>query len=888
MIIPERLGKYKIKEFLGSGSFGFVYLAEDTLLGKDFALKIQKVKSEKSKELVEEARILFELNHENIIRFYNIEIIEDKIVLVMEPVKGQTLREIIDERAPLNVDEALRIIREVLKALEYAHGKGLVHGDIKPENILIGESTGKIKLADFGLAKIFKKEQGPGIPMGTPFYMAPEAWKGEVSTASDIYSVGCVLAELLSKKPPFYSENLEALRNMVMNGRFDGIPGIQVEINALLKRALSKTPARRPTATQFLSEINKILKSPELDFITIKTVKKDPFFGNLSEEQINFVKDPSPIIILKGVVGSGKTTALAYKVAYFVKKMNFDPSNFLFLTFTGKAVNIFRTILEKILDEDTAKEVTCMTFHQFGQLVLKFEGERIGIPEDFRIVNDGEGESILAGYVGNNVKARRILKEIKIAKGQLLDLSSFSEGASSTWENEVILSAKFYKKYLRENGLLDYEDLILESVNLLKKYPDVAKELRSRFKVVVVDEFQDVNRAIYELILKLTSEDSYLWVSGDESQSIYSFRGASPRYLKHLQEEFPQAKVYFLTHNFRTSKHILDAGLNLLSHSKTSKTLPPLRPLHSKEGLIVFSYHENERKEALFVAEKVKELKSEGYDYADIAIIYRTNEYSKWIEDALKKAEIPYTILEGGSFYDLPEIQAVLALCSFLQSQYDLEKMEILMKFLFDIPSKTTSKLLKEFPKKGKIAFPQDSSDPEIARFKEFWYLLEQRKNELENLQTNETFNPSDVLEELINLLTWYTNLSPTAQENLREFLFLVKEQNFTSFTDILNYVNLMKEVGIMSKRHHGVLLLTAHKAKGLEFPVVFLVGVIEGLFPLGRSVKLEHLDEERRLLFVALTRAQERVYISYPLYFREERAEPSRFIMELTKRRES
>ncbi len=883
MIIPENFGKYRIKEFLGSGAFGFVYLAEDTLLRRDFALKIQKYRGEKSQELIEEARILFELNHENIVRFYNIEIIDDKIVLVMEPVKGLTLRNIIDQNAPLPYQEALEYIREILKALEYAHGKGLIHGDIKPENVLISEATGKIKLADFGLAKIFKGTSLAIRPQGTPFYMAPEAWKGEISTYSDIYSVGCILCELLSGKPPFFSENLEELRNKVFNAKFDKLPGVSPEINDIIRKALSKVPTKRPTASELLADINKILRVPELSFVTVKIQRRDPFFGNLAEEQIKFVEDPTKILLLKGVVGSGKTTALAYKVAYFIEKLNFDPSSFLFITFTGKAVNIFRGILEKILGEEIASRVACMTFHQFGDFVLRFGGERIGIPEDFRVISDKEAETILASLAGNSVKARSLLREIKRAKGLLIthtELTAAEPG--STWNQEVREIYQNYRKILRERGLLDYEDLIVESLNLIRTYPDIKQDLQERFKVIIVDEFQDVNKAIFELIKNLVGSETYLWASGDEAQAIYSFRGASPFYFKTLPRIYNSAKMYSLTTNFRTSRKILDAGINLLSHVTKGESIQNLNSISTQEGLIAFSSHEDENKEAKFVAQKINDLKEEGYDYSDVAVIYRTNEYSRALEDALKRSEIPYTVLEGGSFYELPEIEAFLGVLEFLMDIYNSERWEVLLKLFFKMPPRILQKSLKNFHHSGKLSFT-GISDVDLEPIKNFYeYLLKAKKDEHMQIM-----KAPELMEKILGKLQELVSVPPKTEENLRELVYSVSELNLTNMEEVLNYVSLMREIGISARRHHGVLLLTAHRAKGLEFPVVFIIGLIDGLFPLGRHrVKAEHLDEERRLLFVALTRAQERVYLSYPLYYRNERVDPSPFIYEMTKRR--
>ncbi len=888
MIIPETLGKYRIIEFLGSGSFGTVYFAEDTILKKNVALKVQPYRAEKGKELIEEARILFELNHENIVRFFNVEIIEDKIVLVMEPVKGFTLREVIEKDAPMRYQDAFAIVKEILKALEYAHSKGLLHGDIKPENVLISAETGKVKLADFGLARIFKQKQEIARIAGTPFYMAPEVWKGESSRYSDIYSVGSILFELLTKKPPFQAESIEELRNKVFNSRVERIPGVSIEVNNLIKRALSRNPSARPSAGEFLVTINKILKAPELDIMSVQRVRKDPFFGNLTEEQIKFVEDPSRVILLRGVVGSGKTTALAYKLAYCIKKLQEDPQSFLFVTFTGKAVNVFNGILEKILDEDTARDVSSMTFHQLGNLIVRFGCERIGIADDFRVLTDREAEEILQRIVGNPHLARTVLREIKMAKSSLLSADKLESIEYSDWTREVALYYKKYQEELIKNNLLDYEDLVFYACILLEKYPDIRADFRARFKYLIVDEFQDVNKAIYQMILQFVNEESRLWASGDETQSIYRFRGASPEFFSNLTQRFPEASKHYLTVNFRTARKILDAGINLISHSREVPHITSLTTLLEDEGAISFSYHENETKEAQYVAAKIQELRDEGFDYTDIAVIYRTNEYSRQIEDALKKVEIPYTILEGGSFYDLPEIQAVLGIFRHLASIYSPENLEVIVRNFLKVPGNLAAKILKYYSTSGKI-LTTGITDTEllqdVQKFSEFLSGVAKRIKRISDDQ--EIITPDLVVGEFIRIADERRWVPQKTLENLSEFLLTLRETNLRDPRDVLNYVSLMREIGLASRRHHGVLLLTAHKAKGLEFPVVFVTGLIEGLFPLGRrSIRKDHLEEERRLLYVAITRAQLRVYLSYPLYYRNEKREPSRFILELTKRR--
>jgi DNA helicase-2/ATP-dependent DNA helicase PcrA len=884
MIIPEKLGRYKILEFLGSGSFGSVYYAEDTLLKKPVALKVQTAKAEKSKELIEEARTLFELNHENIVRFYNIEIIDDKIVLVMEPVRGQTLRDVIERQAPLKVEDALNIVKEVLKALDYAHNKGFVHGDIKPENILISED-GKIKLADFGLARILGRGELKLAIVGTPFYMAPEAWKGEVTSSSDIYSLGCILYELLTKRPPFYAESIDKLRYKVFNDRVERVPGVSFEVNELVKKMLSRIPAKRPSAGKVLSEVNKLLKNPEIGFFTVESRKKETFFGNLTGEQINFVKDPKDVVILKGIVGSGKTTSLAYKVAYEIKVKHEDPQHFLFLTFTGKAVNLFRATLEKLLEEENVKDITACTFHQFGQMVLRYGIERLGFSEDFRVITDKEAEDILKAFISLSPQAKTVLREIKLAKANLVTPEQLEAMAESEWTREVAYFYKRYQEELRRSNSLDYEDLILYAVELLKKHPDIRKDVEERFKFIVIDEFQDVNKALFELILLLKSPNNKLWVAGDEAQSIYGFRGASPVYLRSLEVKFPEASKHFLSVNFRTARKIVEAGLNLLSHSRENSIVRTLNTLVQEEGNVSISYFENEVKEAQFVAEKINELKEEGIDYTEIAVIYRTNEYSRSIEDALKKYEIPYTILEGESFYDLPEIKVALGFFNHYLGNYSGQNIEFLLKHFLKFPSDLVTKVIKKYEKNGSVDVSTERGEfsVKLKALNTFLSRLKRQANG-EELPPKE---PQEILEDIIDFGQTQGWFSTKSMETLQEFLISLQDMKLKDVRDVFNYVSLMREVGVSATRHYGVLLLTAHKAKGLEFNTVFITGLVEGFFPLGKkTLKREHLEEERRLLYVALTRAQKNLFLTYPLYYKNEKKEPSRFILELVKRR--
>ncbi len=885
MKIPEYLGKYRIIHFLGSGNFGAVYHAEDTIIHKDVALKVQNLKGEKGQELIREAQTLFELNHENIVRFFNIEIIENKIVLVMELVKGETLRDLIDREAPLSVEEALQIVKEISKGLSYAHERGIAHGDIKPENILINEDR-KIKLADFGLAKILKQSGELSAVAGTPLYMAPEAWKGKISLASDIFGLGCILYELFTKKPPFRGENLEEIKNNIFNAKAPKVPGVSLEVNNLVKSMLEKNPEKRPGANRLLSDINKILRTPELNLMTFQKREKEFTYAYLSEEQINFVKDGSDVIILRGVVGSGKTTALAHKVAYFIKELKHHPNNFLYVTFTSKAVNIFKSLLEKLLEEDTTNAITCTTFHQLGQLILRYGAERLGIPEDFKIISDSEALEILKNITGNINTAKGILREIKKAKGNLLKPNDLERDADSEWKRQVAFCYKKYQEELQRTGKVDFEDLITQPVFLLNENPDIRQDLAERFEFLIIDEFQDINKSIYNLILLLKGSNNKIWVAGDESQSIYRFRGASPMFLNSFIYLYPNASKHFFKTAHRISRNVLDIGLNLLSHNRNLKY--PVAPLTSskEEGAVYIQSFEDETKEAQYVAMKINELKEQGIDYSEIGVIFRTNEYSKYLEDALKKSEIPYTVLEGESFYELPEIKSIQAILSHVSGKYSSSMMEVLLKSLVKIPSNQISKLLNDYDTTGKIGTSnlEEHLKNKITILKQFLDRLS--KSYKDSIEEGLSLPSSSLVEEFITFCEENRFATHKSIEIMRDFLYTIKDENFEDIDSVFNYINLMKEIGVTTTKHHGVLLLTAHKAKGLEFPVIFITGLIEGLFPLyNKSIKEADLEEERRLLFVAITRAQKTLFISYPVSYKGEKKEPSRFIRELTKR---
>jgi DNA helicase II / ATP-dependent DNA helicase PcrA len=604
---------------------------------------------------------------------------------------------------------------------------------------------------------------------------------------------------------------------------------------------------------------------------------------DLNPEQRRAVETlDGPVLVLAGA-GSGKTRVIAYRTANLVFTETIPPYQILAVTFTNKAADEMRTRIHAMVGI-RGHDIALGTFHRICAQILRRYGTEIGVPTDFAILDDTESMILIKrcqkaiGIDPQHYDHRAIAGAISNAKSKLIGWRAFQEQATDRWDNIV---GEVYEKY--EEGLvhaksLDFDDLIMKTVELMEASPKALGRLQDKYRYILVDEYQDINKAQYVFTKKLAERDHNICVVGDDDQSIYAFRGANPKYILNFEEDFPGAAVIKLEENYRSIPGVLKVANALVSGNakRHHKNLWTKRPDGEP---VTFKYNLSDEAEAVFVAETVEMLqKAEKRNYNDFAVLYRTNSLSRLFEEVFTQYAIPYKVIGGFRFYERKEVRDVLAYLKLVQNPWDTVSLQriintpsrgigeksftILLQVLteFNLGVHELANREEIWPALGGYAGPR------IVRFCEMIRTLHEEKESfsvfeltgrildetgyvkrLEESDTIEAEGRLENIEELQGAITNFDEAYPT--EGLPVFL----EQ-----------VALIQATDQLSADVDSVKCLTAHSAKGLEFPVVFLVGLEEGLFPHSRSNQDPHgTEEERRLAYVGITRAMDRLYLS-------------------------
>ncbi len=587
----------------------------------------------------------------------------------------------------------------------------------------------------------------------------------------------------------------------------------------------------------------------------------------LNKDQLEAVTyTDGPLLVLAGA-GSGKTKVLTHRVAYFIQQNLIKPENALLLTFTNKAASEMKARIASLLEENSTLPLAG-TFHSFCAKVLRIDGQHIGIPNNF-VIYDSQDQKDLVKQILENLNLSTdqynpasILNGIGDAKNQMLSPAEYSEFAKSEWQEVVTKVYTAYEKNLKENGALDFDDLMIKTVKLFKEVPEVLAKWQRQLTCIFVDEWQDTNKIQYSLARLLVGNRKTITAVGDASQSIYSWRGADYRNINYLSRDYPDLKIINLEQNYRSTQNILEAA-NLVISKNTSHPILKLWTEKKAGAKIKLYAASNGFAEGDFVVDEIKSLTRKIEDeikYSDIAVLYRTNAQSRVMEEALLHAGIPYTLIGGTKFYDRKEIKDVVAYVRYLIN-----------------PKDSVSK--KRIEKIG------------VRRFEK----IETFRNENPDLSGLPTLEILDIVMQKTDYLTLFAKESEeniARLENIKELRSVATE--FPDINEFLENIALV-EAQTDSDRHlsngksqsNQVTLMTLHAAKGLEFPVVFIVGMEEGMFPHSRSLMdTEQIEEERRLAYVGITRAKEILYLSYAnsrLYFGERLSNPpSRFISDI------
>jgi len=619
-----------------------------------------------------------------------------------------------------------------------------------------------------------------------------------------------------------------------------------------------------------------------------------------------------PLLILAGA-GSGKTRVIAYRIAHLIASCGVHPSQILAVTFTNKAAGEMKERVEQLLGP-AGRGAWVSTFHSACVRILRTHAERVGYPKTFVIYDSGDQVALLRDCVrqlGINedvYKPQAIGRRISALKNALTTPEAFrAEAEGFGVEEKVAQVYPLYRDRLRTAGAWDFDDLVMQTVALFERAPDVLEGYRRQFQYLMVDEYQDTNHAQYRLIRLLAGERANLCVVGDDDQSIYAFRGADVRNILEFEKDFPRAKVVKLEQNYRSTQAILSAASAVVERNESRKGKRLWTDRAGGEKVVVAKLSDEES-EAAYLCRTLGEHLREGKVYRDFGVLYRTNAQSRAIEDRLRRDGIPYVIVGGLRFYERKEVKDVVAYLRAVSNPAD----EMSLRRIINVPTRgigaTTLErvgahaaardlswdaALRELAADGGTETVVPLLAPASRRAIERFLALLDGLREVARAQSVSALLAA-TLERTRYLNALREEAGPEAQgrvENIQELFSAVEEfeerSDDASLPAFLDQVALVSDVDALASSDGAVPLMTVHSAKGLEFPVVFMVGMEEGLFPHSRSLReADAMEEERRLCYVGITRAKERLYITCTavrrLYGSVQYNAPSRFVEEI------
>ncbi len=588
-----------------------------------------------------------------------------------------------------------------------------------------------------------------------------------------------------------------------------------------------------------------------------------------------------PLLILAGA-GSGKTRVLTHRIAYLIEN-GVRPWNILAITFTNKAAREMKERVERAAYGGS--EVWVSTFHSTCVKILRREGQMLGYSPNFTIYDTADCERLIKSILKESdiddktYRPKSVLSAISSLKNECITPSLMREKAEN-FRDEVIADIYAdYQKGLFRNNAFDFDDLINKTLELFRAFPEVLLKYQDRFRYILVDEYQDTNTAQYMLVNLLASRHRNLCVVGDDDQSIYSFRGANINNILSFEQDYPEARVIKLEQNYRSTSCILDAANAVISNneSRKGKTLWTDKPQGEP---ITFYRADTDRDEALFIADNIKRLVNRGMSYNSIAVLYRNNALSRALGEGMVKASIPYVVVRGHSFYETAEIKDMMAYLKFIynpDSQVDLERIINVPKR--GIGAATIDKISRTAVENGISSYEVIKNIETFSEFSSRSKKLTEFRSLAEELIVDSLTVPvSELVDEIYTKTGYLSELLSegdiTAQNRIENIYELkskaadFEEQNpdDPSLAAFLDEISLVSDTDALDSEEGAVSLLTLHASKGLEFPVVFLAGFEDGIFPSSLVIfsgSSAELEEERRLLYVGITRAEERLFIT-------------------------
>lgn len=600
-----------------------------------------------------------------------------------------------------------------------------------------------------------------------------------------------------------------------------------------------------------------------------------------------------PLLILAGA-GSGKTKVLTYKVAYLIDEKNISPYNILAITFTNKASNEMKERITSLVG-DLANNIQISTFHSFGLKIIREHYKALGYQSNFTIIDANDSVSVIKKILRELdldpkfYNPNQIKNKISGAKNEMMDPNQYEKYANTEFEKIVV---KVYKKYsdrLMRSNSLDFDDLLLLPIKLFKEYPEVLRTYQERYQYILIDEYQDTNEVQYILTKMISAKYKNICVVGDNDQSIYSFRGANYKNILNFESDYEKAKVILLEENYRSTQNILDAANNVIKNNKYRKDKNLW--CNNDKGLKIRYYRANdEKEEAHYVINEIKrKVSDDNITYNDIAVLYRTNAQSRTFEEALLEAHLPYRVVGSVHFYDRKEIKDLMCYLKLIYNDKDDESLHRII----NVPKRgigdaTVEKLNKLATTNNTSVYEAIGSGKEL----EFKHIIEELKKISGEITLTElieaVLDKSGMKEELEDEKSV---IADARLENLEEFKSITKgfeeTRGIVSLEDFLAELALVSDINEHKESKENISLMTIHSVKGLEFDTVFIVGLEEGLFPhINSLMDSNGLEEERRLCYVAITRAKKELHFLNArrrmLYGKDQINPPSRFIEEV------
>ena len=616
---------------------------------------------------------------------------------------------------------------------------------------------------------------------------------------------------------------------------------------------------------------------------------------NLNPAQKEAVENTEGAVLIIAGAGSGKTKALTHRVAYLIQEKKVFPRNILAVTFTNKAAQEMRERILGLLDNDRDKLPLIGTFHAICVRFLRSEIEKLGYKKSFNIFDTQDQEVLMKKVMKemeintDQFKPKAILGSISKAKNELLDVENFTAQISGYYEEMV---AKIYARYqarLKEQDALDFDDILMLMVKIFQKFPEVLEKYQNLFRYIMIDEYQDTNHAQYIFVQMLAKKFGNICVVGDDWQGIYSWRGANIQNILDFEKDYPNAKVIKLEQNYRSTQNILDAAYGVISKNTNRKDKKIWT--ENKGGHLLSIYEaSNERDESEFIIAEILKYKSENPEARlnDFVVLYRTNAQSRIVEEAMLRNSIPYRIIGGVKFYQRKEIKDIIAYLRLIQNFNDEVSLErIINEPRRGIGEKTLQKWIIfaknnnqnlitagleisnfQFPISKQISSSNDKiTKTKAIDIKKFCEFIVHHKDKIVKTKVTNmiefVFKESGYEKSLLD----GTDEGQMRYENVKELLTVAKKYDEFESQEGLNLfleeVALIADTDNIDQASEAVHMMTLHSAKGLEFKVVFIIGLEEGIFPHSRSlIDYSEMEEERRLMYVGVTRAKEKVYL--------------------------